>query len=86
MGNSEQVEQLAAQVTQRLAAARKNLLQRMDELGLSGSRGWRLTEELRHTIHGTEWVFRPVHMREASPQDLEERVAIDHDGRPIQKA
>jgi hypothetical protein len=83
MASSEQVEMLAAQVTQLLAAAKKDLLQRMEEAGLSSSRGWRLSEELRHTIEGTEWVFRPVHMRERSPQDMEERVAIDHDGCPI---
>ena len=41
-----------------------------------------MTEELRHTVAGTEWIFRPVHLREPSPE-LEVRVAIDHGGRPV---
>jgi hypothetical protein len=86
MGNGQQVEELAAQVAQRLSAAKKNLQLRMEALGLNPAKGWRLSEELRHTLRGTEWVFRPVHLREAPPEDLEARVAIDHDGRPIQDA
>lgn len=33
-------------------------------------------------VAGTEWIFRPVHLRETSP-DLEVRVAIDHGGRAL---
>jgi hypothetical protein len=31
-------------------------------------------------VEGTVWVFRPVHLREPSPE-LETTVAIDHSGR-----
>jgi hypothetical protein len=54
----------------------------MGDLGLGPGNGWRVSEELRHTVHGTEWTFRPVHLREPSPA-LEVKVAIDHDGRPL---
>jgi hypothetical protein len=55
---------------------------RMVELGLRPKDGWRVMEEIRSTVEGTEWVFRPVHLREPSP-DLETTVAIDHSGRPL---
>jgi hypothetical protein len=76
------VESLAAEVVARLADAKRELAARMQEMGMTASTGWRVTEELRHTVAGTEWIFRPVHLREASP-DLEVRVAIDHGGRPL---
>ena len=78
----KQVEALAAEVFTRLAAARKELASRMGDLGLGAGNGWRVTEELRHTVQGTEWTFRPVHLREPSPP-LEVKVAIDHEGRPL---
>lgn len=76
------VESLAAEVVARLAEAKRELSERMHALGMSPANGWRVTEELRHTIRGTEWIFRPVHLREPSP-DLEVRVAIDHAGKPL---
>lgn len=75
------VRALAEQVSARLAAAKERLLAQMRALGLEPAEGWRITEELRHTVNGTEWVLRPVHLREPSPH-LEERVAIDPSGRP----
>lgn len=78
----KQVEALAAEVFARLAAARTQLAEQMRTLGLGVSNGWRVTEELKHTVTGTEWTFRPVHLREPSPP-LEVKVAIDHDGRPL---
>ena len=76
------VEALAAEVFARLAAARRELAGKMGDLGLGAGNGWRVTEELRHTVQGTEWTFRPVHLREPSPP-LEVKVAIDHEGRPL---
>lgn len=76
------VEALAAEVVTRLAAARKELGIQMNALGLGLANGWRVSEELKHTVRGTEWTFRPVHLREPSPP-LEVKVAIDHDGRPL---
>ena len=78
----KQVEALAAEVFARLAQARTELAQKMSALGLGLANGWRVTEELKHTVRGTEWTFRPVHLRQPSPP-LEVKVAIDHEGRPI---
>ncbi len=77
------VEDLAAQAVRRIAEAKEELLARMHALGLKAANGWRITEELRHTTTGTEWIFRPVHLREPSP-DLCTSVAIDHAGRPVE--
>ena len=78
----KQVEALAADVYTRLAAARTQLDDQMRALGLGLANGWRVTEELKHTVTGTEWTFKPVHLREPSPP-LEVKVAIDHEGRPL---
>jgi hypothetical protein len=82
MQDTQVVEALAAQVFARLSEARQRLAAQMSDLGLGSANGWRVTEELRHTVQGTEWTFRPVHLREPSPP-LEVKVAIDHDGRPL---
>lgn len=76
------VEALAADVTRRIADAKESLAAQMRDLGLHRKDGWRIIEELRSTVEGTEWVFRPVHLREPSP-DLETTVAIDHSGRSL---
>ena len=76
----EIVQILAGSAFERLAAAKKELLAQMQAAGLEPSAGWRITEELRHTVNGTEWIFRPVHVREPSP-DLSARVLINHEGR-----
>jgi hypothetical protein len=73
-------EVLAAGVARKIADAKDSLAAQMREQGLSPKDGWRVVEELRSTVEGTEWVFRPVHLREPSP-DLETTVAIDHTGR-----
>lgn len=76
------IEALAADVNRRIAEAKERLVLRMGELGLKQKDGWRIVEELRSTVEGTEWVFRPVHLREPSPE-LETSVAIDHSGRAV---
>jgi hypothetical protein len=76
------VEALAADVNRRIADAKASLATHMQELGLKTNDGWRIMEEIRHTIEGTQWIFRPVHLRERSP-DIETTVAIDHSGRPV---
>ena len=75
------VQSLATDVAGRLKAARDSLRGQMDALGLTADKGWRLNEELRHTVEGTEWVFRPIHLREHPPTGLESRVRIDQEGR-----
>ena len=77
------VETLSSDVGARIAAARTALLAEMHALGLTAAAGWRVVEELRHTLEGTEWVFRPMHIREAAPADLASSVLIDHEGRPV---
>jgi succinate dehydrogenase/fumarate reductase flavoprotein subunit len=80
--NDEKIRNLATDVVARLKAARAVLLSEMEGRGLSAADGWRIVEELRHTIEGTEWTFRPVHLRERMP-DLSQTVVIDHEGRPV---
>ena len=80
--HDNQVEILATTVVERIKAARNALLAQMQALGLTTAKGWRVIEELRHTTEGTEWIFRPMHIREAIP-DLRSTVVIDHDGRPV---
>ena len=76
------VEDLASDVVQRLKTARNTLLAEMQALGLTPAKGWRIVEELRHTTEGTEWTFRPMHLREQLP-DLSTTVLIDQQGRPV---
>ncbi|HYC35478.1 MAG TPA: hypothetical protein VEC19_03580 [Usitatibacter sp.] len=78
----EEVQALAAEVCARLEAAKRKLWDDMKRLGMGPSNGWRITEELRHTVTGTQWTFRPVHLRENAPE-LEVSVAIDQAGRPL---
>ena len=79
---NENVESLATEVSERLTAARKTLLAEMHALGLTAEKGWRVVEELRHTTEGTQWIFRPMHLREHLP-DFSRSVLIDHEGRPV---
>jgi hypothetical protein len=79
--DTTKVDSLAAEISAKLAAAKERLVSRMHNLGLLAAHGWRVTEEIRHTVQGTEWVFRPVHLREAAP-DIQEVVLIDSGGRP----
>ena len=79
------VESLSNDIAARLAAARSALLAEMHALGLSTANGWRVVEELRHTLQGTEWTFRPMHIRELAPEDLRSSVVIDHEGRAVSR-
>ena len=53
----------------------------MNAQGFTEEKGWRISEELRNRPEGTEFVFRPIHMRHPSPQH-EEVVLVDTDGVP----
>jgi hypothetical protein len=79
------VESLSSDISARIAAARNALLAEMHALGLSTANGWRVVEELRHTLQGTEWTFRPMHIRELPPEDLRSSVVIDHEGRAVSR-
>ena len=79
---SPEVDQLTQRIVRALERARDTLLERMLHAGLSPHDGWRVKEELRHTLDGTEWILSPIHLRELPPQ-LEERVRIDAEGRLV---
>jgi hypothetical protein len=76
-----QDEVLSAAVRARIQKARADVAARMAALGLSESDGWRIHEEMRQVLGGTEWVFRPVHMHRDAP-GVEAVVTIDTSGCP----
>ena len=80
--NEKKVEALASDVSERLRHARAELQQKMDAQGLTAAAGWRIFEDLRHTVEGTQWTFRPMHLKHSFPE-LFTRVAIDQDGRLV---
>jgi hypothetical protein len=72
---------LSAAVFARITAAKARLSGWMEQHGCPEKEGWRISEELRSQPGGTEFVFRPIHMRLPSPQH-EEVVLVDSDGVP----
>ena len=70
---------LASALAKRIAGARSSLELEMQSCGMHLKDGWRIAEEIRHTIEGTVFIFRPIHLRLERP-DLERRVSIDHEG------
>lgn len=78
----KRVEGLALDVAARLKAARAELESLMIERGLTPDNGWRVFEDLRHTVDGTQWTFRPMHTRHSIPE-LHTTVFIDHNGRLV---
>ena len=76
-----QDEVLSAAVRARIQQARADVAARMAALGLSEKDGWRIHEEMRQVLGGTEWVFRPVHMHRDAP-GVQAVVTIDTSGCP----
>jgi hypothetical protein len=74
-------EVLAAALRARIVAAKARLAAKMQADGLKESAGWRVLEELRSTPTGTEFVFRPIHLKMPSP-GYEETVALSSEGNP----
>lgn len=79
MKNQDEV--LSAAVLARLVAARQSVAARMAKLGLREQDGWRISEELRTSPIGTQFVLRPIHTRLDSP-GFEATVTVDNDGCP----
>lgn len=79
---SAHIPDLTQLVASALRRAHDRLLARMADIGLDAQRGWRVKEELRETLGGTEWILSPIHLREPSPE-IEERVCIDGSGRLV---
>jgi hypothetical protein len=80
MQNQDEV--LSAAVRARLQQAREEVTALMAARGLSEKDGWRIHEEMRSTIDGTQWVLRPVHMHRDAP-GVEAVVTIDASGCPL---
>jgi hypothetical protein len=80
------LEEMSSAIVRALHRARSRLLDSMAAHGLTPDAGWRINEELRHTLDATEWVLTPIHLREASPSTLETRVRIDAQGRLVDDA
>jgi hypothetical protein len=72
---------LASHLARRLAQARASLKEEMAAAGMLAKDGWRIAEQVRHTVLGTDFIFSPIHTRFTRP-GLERRVCIDHEGRP----
>jgi len=79
MQNQDEV--LSAALRARLAEARADVVARMKASGLSEKDGWRIHEEMRNSVRGTQWVLRPVHIHREAP-GLEAVVTIDASGCP----
>jgi len=79
MQNQDEV--LSAALRARLSQARDEVVARMKARGLMEKDGWRIHEEMRTTIDGTQWVLRPVHIHDDAP-GLEAVVTIDAAGCP----
>jgi hypothetical protein len=73
---------LSAAVIARISAAKARLAGWMECNGYTEKQGWRICEELRSRPEGTEFVFRPIHMRLPGPE-YEETVLVDTDGVPV---
>ena len=73
---------LAAAIEAQRATARARLELMMVERGLSETEGWQVAEMIKTVGDGSAFVFRPVHLRQPSP-DLETRVLIAEDGTPV---
>ena len=72
---------LASHLARRIADARASLESEMRAAGLHAKDGWKIAEQVRHTVEGTDFIFTPIHLRLARP-DLERRVCINHEGHP----
>lgn len=79
MQNQDEV--LSAALRARIAEARADIVARMKASGLSEKDGWRIHEEMRSSLRGTQWVLRPVHIHREAP-GLEAVVTIDASGCP----
>lgn len=72
---------LASHLARRISQARASLEQEMRAEGMHAKDGWKIAEQVRHTIAGTDFIFTPIHLR-LSREDMERCVSIDHEGNP----
>jgi CheY-like chemotaxis protein len=81
MSNSDDQVRAAA-IISRIAVVKEELAVLMADHGLREKDGWRVAEEIRQKPHGTDFVYRPIHMKLAAPP-LERVVSIDNEGNPL---
>ena len=77
--HEDRTRQIALALSERRDIARIMLRREMEARGLTESAGWKIDEQLRNVVGGTELVLRPIHMREHSPHDLVYVVAISEE-------
>lgn len=72
----------AAAILARIAVVKDELAKLMAAQGLREKDGWRVAEEIRQRPHGTDFVYRPIHMK-LTPPPIERVVSIDNEGNPL---
>lgn len=72
----------AAAILARIAVVKEELASLMATHGLREKDGWRVAEEIRQRPYGTDFVYRPIHMKLVAPP-LERVVSIDNEGNPL---
>jgi hypothetical protein len=77
--HEDRTQQIALALAERREIARIMLRREMDARGLTEKAGWKIDEQLRNVVGGTELVLRPIHMREHAPGDLVYVVAISEE-------
>ena len=75
----DRTRQIALALSERRDIARIMLRREMEARGLGEKDGWKIDEQLRNVVGGTELVLRPIHMREHAPEDLVYVVAINEE-------
>ena len=77
--HEDRTRQIALALSERRDIARIMLRREMEARGLAEKDGWKIDEQLRNVVGGTELVLRPIHMREHAPDDLVYVVAINEE-------
>lgn len=77
--HEDRTRQIALALSERRDIARIMLRREMEARGLTESAGWKIDEQLRNVVGGTELVLRPIHLREHAPDDLVYVVAISEE-------
>ena len=77
--HEDRTRQIALALSERRDIARIMLRREMDSRGLTEGAGWKIDEQLRNVVGGTELILRPIHLRERAPEDLVYVVAISEE-------
>ena len=77
--HEDRTRQIALALSERRDIALIMLRREMEARGLTEKNGWKIDEQLRNVVGGTELVLRPIHRREHAPNDLLYVVAINEE-------